>query len=980
MPRRIGMVGKQSSMRALAGHASDGPVNGGRCRPPPGSDHLTKARRHAAHFSSATVVLWLICVFSVAVADAAETIHEYVFLIDTSASMRTNKLVGPLRVAVGDFADTIPKDGSSRVWIFMFDKGLNKDYLIRQLNGTDDLQQAKIFLSSAEYQGEATYIYQSLDIIFTTIEQTLRDGTSHDFTIHLFTDGQDNGSPTYSFEKNAARFVRLRAAARGAMELYYHSLKTEVPANLAKVIQSTEGMYSITDVGIPPKARFVLPPKVTVMENTPATFVNETIGQVDKYDWALGDGSVSNEKSPTHTFKKPGTYTITLIASNTVGKSKTSVSVEVRGAPPQAKFAIRDPEKPKYVGEPVGFIDRSVGQVTSRTWQFGEGLGKSTDANPQFVFKETGRVGVTLHVDGPFGNDESTVFLTIEQRPTLAFSFFPKEPVQKQEVVFVNQSKGDFRSWRWDFGDGTTSQEMSPRHVYAQPGTYKLHLEGQDGLKAWTKSATQEVIIGTGYVKPVAKFTLPVETIGIGEQLTLTDQSTGTIESWVWDMGDGTVIKAPSAKHAYKKDGKFKIVMTVSGPAGSSTAENDLVVQPAVLDFSFSPIPPVDGKPVIFVNESLGSYRDWNWNFGDGTNSSAKNPQHTYKKPGKYTARLTAIGPGGEHEEKSKDISVASSAVPPKAKFNLQLKTVELGTPITLTHASTGTITKVEWDLGDGAKLTGDKVEHQYAKPGDYRIALTVSNETASDSTSQMLKVQDMYQEATIVIGVASKTRGAAPLEVAVTNHSTGSIASYSWDFGDGTTSDDREPPPHEYATPGQYTISLTVIDRKGQSSRTTSSQNIIVEVLPPPLYGLWVPWLAALLGYAATGLLVWRGWWPWNRRSVYYDEDGDPKRYTGWRHDWVHNSSQFAILMRRTMSLCKRYYLQTFGVVSVQDMTGNSLSSEDRIRASSEIRIGEGTKLTIQKLNDGPWSCIAAQVAALTVGAVVLAVLLNLR
>lgn len=969
-------------MRHLARSGDGGPVGGVSQRFGADADQSIPVREQVTCGLVRTIV-FLTCLVSVPAIQAADAVHEYVFLVDTSASMRKNRLVGPLRVALDDFADTIPKDGTSRVWIFTFDSGLNRSSLARQLNRTEDLQEAKIFLNEIEYQGRATYIYQSFDGVLAAIERTMRDGKSHDFTIHLFTDGVDNGPTAYSFEKNAERFVRLRQVAGNAVELYYHALKTKIPANLARVIQGTEGMYSIAGVGMPPKARFSLP-KVDVTDNAPLTFVNETIGQVDSHAWTFGDGAVSKEENPTHAFKTPGKYTVTLTASNPAGKSTASKEVEVRGGPPRAKFAIHAPDKPKYAGEPVRFIDQSTGQITLRAWQFGDVRRQSTIAETEFVFQDVGRVKVTLGVIGPFGKDTHSIFLTIEQRPSVAFSFFPKEPVQKNEILFVNQSKGDFRSWRWQFGDGETSEEMSPRHVFDAPGTYKVQLDGQDSTGA-SKSATKEFVVRTGYIRPVAKFALPVQTIGVGMELTLTDQSTGTIESRVWDMGDGTVIENPAAKHAYGKAGTFTVSLTVSGPAGSSTAKEDLVVKPAMLSFSVRPTHPLDGNPVTFVNESLGDYRDWKWDFGDGKTSNEKNPQHTYTEPREYVVKLTAIGPCGDPEETSKTLTVVSSAVAPEAKFLLQIATIEIGESISLSHESTGTITKVEWDMGDGTILSGDKVEHRYAKPGEYTITLTVSNEADSDSTSHTLTVRDMYREPTIAFGVRGEVRGTAPFEITIDNRCGGSIRTFRWDFGDGSTSDDREPRAHAYTKPGKYTISLTVVDQKDQTLSSTSSQNVIVEVLPPPpppRYPKWVPWVVAVGWYAIAWLCVWRQWWPWSRRSILYQQDGIPRRYVSWSRNWTHESDRFAVVMRRTVGLCKRYHLKACGRgVSARDMlTGDRLSNEDHIRRSCELQINEGEHVAIQKLNNSTWSCVLPHALALAISVLVLTLLLSLR
>ena len=98
-----------------------------------------------------TAVGLLLCFLLTGGAIAREAVQEYIFLIDTSASMNSKKLVAPLRVAVDDFADTIPIDSSSRIWIFTFDNGLRAKFLQRVIGTAKDLEDAKIFMSSLEF-------------------------------------------------------------------------------------------------------------------------------------------------------------------------------------------------------------------------------------------------------------------------------------------------------------------------------------------------------------------------------------------------------------------------------------------------------------------------------------------------------------------------------------------------------------------------------------------------------------------------------------------------------------------------------------------------------------------------------------------------------------------------------------------------------------------------------------------------------------
>jgi uncharacterized membrane protein len=61
--------------------------------------------------------------------------------------------------------------------------------------------------------------------------------------------------------------------------------------------------------------------------------------------------------------------------------------------------------------------------------------------------------------------------------------------MKSRRVAFLDESEGKITSWRWDFGDGKSSNEASPIHTYEKPGEYivTLFVEGPDGKSRWTK-------------------------------------------------------------------------------------------------------------------------------------------------------------------------------------------------------------------------------------------------------------------------------------------------------------------------------------------------------------------------------------------------------------------------------------------------------------------------------------------------------------
>jgi PKD repeat protein len=137
---------------------------------------------------------------------------------------------------------------------------------------------------------------------------------------------------------------------------------------------------------------------------------------------------------------------------------------------------------PKVVaaGDNVFFSDLSIGNPTSWSWTFGDG-GASTQQNPVHHYNALGDYTVSLTIGDGSGNNQltKTGFISViasNTAPTADFSASPLEGLVPLMVNFVDHSVGGATSWLWEFGDGKTSTQQNPTHVYVLPGTYTVSL------------------------------------------------------------------------------------------------------------------------------------------------------------------------------------------------------------------------------------------------------------------------------------------------------------------------------------------------------------------------------------------------------------------------------------------------------------------------------------------------------------------------
>ena len=129
------------------------------------------------------------------------------------------------------------------------------------------------------------------------------------------------------------------------------------------------------------------------------------------------------------------------------------------------------------------------------------------------------------------------------------------------------------------------------------------------------------------------------------------DTSTLAATSWAWEFGDGEVSNQQNPTHLYVQPGTYDVELTITGSFGTETfTRTDYIeLRAPGPTASFIATPRQGSRPltVSFTNTSTGVVSDWRWDFGDGEESSEKDPVHVYTQPGFFTVILSAIGPDG---------------------------------------------------------------------------------------------------------------------------------------------------------------------------------------------------------------------------------------------------------------------------------------------------------------------------------------------
>ena len=221
------------------------------------------------------------------------------------------------------------------------------------------------------------------------------------------------------------------------------------------------------------------------------------------------------------------------------------------------------------------------------------------------------------------------------------------------------------------------------------------------------------------------------------------------------------------------------------------------------------------------------------WNFGDGATGTGATTSHTYAAAGTYTVTLTVTDGPGLSDSETHSVTVVANQQP-TADFSTEADDLKLSVDGTASADADGTIAEYAWDFGDGATGSGATDSHTYAASGDYDVKLTVTdNDGATDSLTKTVTVHLPPNAAPH----AAFTSSVSDLTVSVDGSGSadpdGSIESYAWNFGDGST-DSGASATHRYDASGTYTVRLTVTDDRGDTDSVTHD----VTVTAPTVFG----------------------------------------------------------------------------------------------------------------------------------------------
>ena len=592
--------------------------------------------------------------------------------------------------------------------------------------------------------------------------------------------------------------------------------------------------------------------------SAPATvhFINQfyPFNNTDSLTWNFGDGSpVSHVQNPNHLYSAAGVYTVCLkvkknssITGMPVCINETCRPITMLAAFPNCNLIsnftyYRD----SLVTIPniYHFTNTSTPLAISDSirWTFGDGT-TSNQVNPNHTYSYAGSYNVCLRIikrnpNGVLTNCVSEkCYLVVVAPPVIPCNMQANfsnntDSLQSNLIHFTNTTIGYATgdSVTWTFGDGTSSNQINPNHVYTTAGNYIVCIRVKKpttivGATPCVREFCKTIVVClpctlvTNFysyrdsLPTVANYTYHF--VNMSAPLTATD-------SIRWAFGDGTTSNQVNPTHAYANAGTYNVCLCIikRNPNGvltncvSEKCYTINVLQLCNINANYTwRADSVNYKKIIFTNAvSPFATATALWSFGDGSTATTWNAIHTYAQAGRYYVCLR-IQYGLCVSYKCDTINI----VEPISCNQLSLYSTSVSNNVaTFAPIFVQSNVQYTYTFGDGTGALGANANHQYANAGNYTVCLTAyRNNNCASTTCNTITILPTINCNNITLGINDTRDSLVPNRVRFTAVSNTATISQQWIItripttaSTGTTTINTNDPTYLFLDSGYYNV-----------------------------------------------------------------------------------------------------------------------------------------------------------------------------
>ncbi|KFV76346.1 Polycystin-1, partial [Struthio camelus australis] len=586
-------------------------------------------------------------------------------------------------------------------------------------------------------------------------------------------------------------------------------------------------------------------PKSRVLLNTRVSYVPVMEAGSDvTFRWTVDD-------KPSFTFynvvfnviyQSPAVYKLSLTASNHVSNFTVNYNVTVEMMNKMKNLTV--------LGVLPVLPQNSTVELTARVqidsavdamflWDFGDGIQETYQFKPPYnksflvpdpsvhevviehnvshTYQDPGEYALVVLVSNQF---ENLTHVT----PVHIHSYLIEVKMETDEDVLVVSRPVIFRAnplpsaygvvYTWDFGDGSslfTESQPAVTYSYTRRGVYNITLTANNTISSVETVECYQVFEEISGLHVSAD-----EVAELGAAVTFNASvQTGDSITWIFDMGDGTVLRShvPVVEHMYVKDINCTVNVTAVNPVNS--VSQTVPVRIFVLEvLKIEPTSCILEHPDVQLTAYVTGNPDeyiFDWTFGDGSSnvtiSGDPVVMHNFTRSGTFPLSLTLSSRFNKaHYFTSVCVEpeIVNVTLLPSKQF------VRLGEESSFQVSATPLYQyRYRWDFGnnESTRSSGTEVSYTYKNAGVFLVTVTVSNNVSFNNDTAFVEVQEP-------VGVAKiEHNGTRVLELnqiyLFSASMNGTKVSYRWDFGDGTTQPGQIST-HSYNNTGCYTISVT--------------------------------------------------------------------------------------------------------------------------------------------------------------------------
>ncbi len=654
---------------------------------------------------------------------------------------------------------------------------------------------------------------ESCGTLITVAEELSGDGTEYEWTFN---------TPPFSYSGSTTPEIIFENPGMYVIQL-------EVTGELGCVNNDTE----VVTVFESPNVEFSVD---NVCEGNISSFTNlSTLSEtIIDLTWSFGDGEISDEQNPQHTYSTPGEFEVSLEISNTNCTNSISHTALVDATPEiSASSDITSGCSPLTVN-----FEATSDENSTITWDFGDDQ-SSNNSNEEhtYINENVDANGTTFIISATATNLAGCVAIdTLEVsalKGAVASITSSGNGCAPLNTTFTNNSE-NATDYSWNFSDGDISSDFEPVHTFENTSddlaSYPVEFiaiaeNGCNDSITVVISAFPELIIDVTLSQNEGCSPFLVQTPFIENATQIT-----------WSFGDDSNdSNTQMVSHVYSNESNNTQIFTLSaigvseyGCVGESSSLINVNPQPIaqfVTDIS-------EGCSPFVVNILDNSTQaDLYWSYGDGVNAFGFNGemhQYSFQNPGEETITqeisLTAIGDGGCVDTQSIEIDIFPEVI---SQFSA---TPESCSPFNTTFTNESSENQTySWDFGDGVISEDENPTHIFTNPSSiedayYLVTLTVTSEMGcSNISTEMISAL-----ATPAANISLSQSAGCGSFYSIAEAQGGEGYNYQWTFNmDPYTHSGITTPELLFNNPGTYEIQLEVTAANGCSYENSESVTV---------------------------------------------------------------------------------------------------------------------------------------------------------